>query len=87
VIATAVEQAFDYLDAPPARLALPDAPIAYSRPLEQFVPPQVDGIVVAWFARPGALLAAGELIAQVRVEKTSAQVHAPAAGRLANGGR
>jgi pyruvate/2-oxoglutarate dehydrogenase complex dihydrolipoamide acyltransferase (E2) component len=42
-----------------------------------------EGIVVAWFAQPGALVGAGELIAQVQVEKTSADVHAPAAGRLA----
>ncbi len=39
VITSAVEGAFDYLDAPPARLALPDVPIPYSRPLEQFVLP------------------------------------------------
>jgi pyruvate/2-oxoglutarate/acetoin dehydrogenase E1 component len=39
VITTVVEGAFDYLDAPPARLALPDVPIPYSRPLEQFVLP------------------------------------------------
>ncbi len=42
-----------------------------------------EGIVVAWFAQPGALVAEGELIAQVQVEKTSADVHSPAAGRLA----
>ena len=47
VIATAIEGAFDYLDAPPARLALPDVPIPYSRPMEQFVLPQTDGIVDA----------------------------------------
>jgi acetoin:2,6-dichlorophenolindophenol oxidoreductase subunit beta len=39
VITSVVEGAFDYLDAPPARLALPDVPIPYSRPLEQFVLP------------------------------------------------
>ena len=39
VITTVVEGAFDYLDAPPARLALPDVPIPYSRPLEEFVLP------------------------------------------------
>ena len=47
VIATAVENAFDYLDAPPARLALPDVPIPYSRPLEHHVLPQTDGIADA----------------------------------------
>ena len=39
VITTAIEGAFDYLDAPPARLAYPDVPIPYSRPLEQFCLP------------------------------------------------
>jgi pyruvate dehydrogenase E1 component beta subunit len=39
VITSVVEGAFDYLDAPPARLALPDVPIPYSRPLEEFVLP------------------------------------------------
>ena len=45
VIATAVEGAFDYLDAPPARIAIPDVPIPYSRVLEQFVMPDADKIV------------------------------------------
>ncbi len=45
VITTAIEGAFDYLDAPPARIALPDVPIPYSRVLEQFVLPGVDDIV------------------------------------------
>ncbi|SPE27554.1 Acetoin:2,6-dichlorophenolindophenol oxidoreductase subunit beta [Burkholderiales bacterium] len=35
------------LRAPVQRLALPDVPIPYSRPLEQFVIPQVDSIVAA----------------------------------------
>ena len=47
VITTAVEGAFDYLDAPPVRLALPDVPIPYSRPLEQFVLPNAEKIVAA----------------------------------------
>jgi acetoin:2,6-dichlorophenolindophenol oxidoreductase subunit beta len=34
VITSVVEGAFDYLDAPPMRLAEPDVPIPYSRPLE-----------------------------------------------------
>ena len=42
-----------------------------------------EGIVVAWFAQPGAHVAAGELIAQVQVEKGADDVHAPAAGWLA----
>ena len=45
VITTAVEGAFDYLDAPPARIAIPDVPIPYSRVLEQFVLPDSNKIV------------------------------------------
>jgi len=45
VITTAVEGAFDYLDAPPARIAIPDVPIPYSRVLEQFVLPDTEKIV------------------------------------------
>jgi pyruvate/2-oxoglutarate/acetoin dehydrogenase E1 component len=47
VVATAVEGAFDYLDAPPVRLAYPDVPIPYSRPLEQFCLPNADRIAAA----------------------------------------
>jgi pyruvate dehydrogenase E1 component beta subunit len=47
VITTAIEGAFDYLDAPPARLAYPDVPIPYSRPLEQFCLPNPDTIAAA----------------------------------------
>lgn len=47
VIATAVEGAFDYLDAPPVRVATPDIVIPYSRPLEQFALPSADKIVAA----------------------------------------
>jgi pyruvate dehydrogenase E1 component beta subunit len=47
VITTAIEGAFDYLDAPPARLAYPDVPIPYSRPLEQFCLPNADTIATA----------------------------------------
>ncbi|RME80818.1 MAG: alpha-ketoacid dehydrogenase subunit beta [Caldilineae bacterium] len=42
-----VEEALDYLDAPPKRLAVPDTPIPYSRPMEQFVIPSVDRIAEA----------------------------------------
>jgi pyruvate dehydrogenase E1 component beta subunit len=45
VITTAIEGAFDYLDAPPQRIAIPDVPIPYSRPLEQFVMPDAGKIV------------------------------------------
>ncbi|MFQ5968456.1 MAG: alpha-ketoacid dehydrogenase subunit beta [Acidimicrobiia bacterium] len=47
VVTTAVEGAFDYLDAPPIRIAEPDVPIPYSRPLEQFVLPDADQITQA----------------------------------------
>jgi acetoin:2,6-dichlorophenolindophenol oxidoreductase subunit beta len=47
VITTAVEGAFDHLDAPPMRLAEPDVPIPYSRPLEQFVLPSRESIAAA----------------------------------------
>lgn len=47
VAATVAEQAFDYLDAPVRRLAVPDVPIPYSRPLEQFVLPSSEKIARA----------------------------------------
>ena len=47
IVTTVVEGAFDYLDAPPMRLAEPDVPIPYSRPLEQFVLPDRASIVAA----------------------------------------
>ncbi|HLF61088.1 MAG TPA: alpha-ketoacid dehydrogenase subunit beta [Acidimicrobiia bacterium] len=47
VIATVVERSFDYLDAPPMRVATPDTPIPYSRPLEQFALPSAERIVEA----------------------------------------
>ncbi len=54
VITTAIEEAFDYLDAPPARLAFPDVPIPYSRPLEQFCLPNANTIAGARGAWSGA---------------------------------
>jgi pyruvate dehydrogenase E1 component beta subunit len=47
VITTAVERAFDSLDAAPARVAVPDVPIPYSRPMEQYVLPSAERIVAA----------------------------------------
>jgi pyruvate dehydrogenase E1 component beta subunit len=47
VVTTAIEGAFDYLDAPPVRVTTPDIPIPYSRPLEQWALPSVDRIVEA----------------------------------------
>ena len=45
--AIAAEEALDYLDAPVKRLAVPNVPIPYSRPMEQFVIPGIDSIVEA----------------------------------------
>lgn len=45
--AIAAEEALDYLDAPVKRLAVPNVPIPYSRPMENFVIPSVQSIVDA----------------------------------------
>ncbi|MEA1903742.1 MAG: alpha-ketoacid dehydrogenase subunit beta [Actinomycetota bacterium] len=55
VVATAIEGAFDYLDAPPVRVTTPDIPIPYSRPLEEWALPSIERIVEA----SSALLVAG----------------------------
>jgi pyruvate dehydrogenase E1 component beta subunit len=47
IVTTAIEGAFDYLDAPPVRVTTPDIPIPYSRPLEQWALPSADRIVDA----------------------------------------
>lgn len=47
VITTAVEGAFDHLDAPPVRVATPDVPIPYSHPLEEWALPSVKRIVAS----------------------------------------
>jgi len=47
LLALIAEEALDYLDAPPKRLAVPDVPIPYSRPLEQFIAPSVESIAQA----------------------------------------
>ena len=47
VIAVVAEEALDYLDAPPKRVAVPDVPIPYSNPLEDFVIPNADRIAQA----------------------------------------
>ena len=47
IIATVAEEALDFLDTPPRRIAVPDVPIPYSRPLEQFVLPNADKIAAA----------------------------------------
>lgn len=47
IAAIVAESALDYLDAPVKRLAVPNVPIPYSRPLEQFVIPDAQAIVNA----------------------------------------
>ncbi|HSJ26716.1 MAG TPA: alpha-ketoacid dehydrogenase subunit beta [Acidimicrobiia bacterium] len=54
VITTAIEGAFDYLDAPPVRVATPDIPIPYSHPLEEWALPSVGRIVEASTTLVGA---------------------------------
>ena len=41
-----------------------------------------EGVLVTWFVVPGAPVRAGELVAEVQVEKVSEEVHAPADGTL-----
>lgn len=47
VVARIVDEAFDYFDSPPQRLTLPDAPLAYSPPLEDAAIPSAGRIVHA----------------------------------------
>ena len=44
ISAVVAEEALFDLDGPIKRLAIPDVPIPYSRPLEQFVVPSADKI-------------------------------------------
>ena len=48
--ALAVEQAFDYLDAPPKRLSAPHASVPYSPVLEERHPPRPVDVVEAAIA-------------------------------------
>lgn len=41
-----------------------------------------EGVLVTWFVAPGAAVREGDLLAEVQVEKVSAEVHAPADGRM-----
>lgn len=45
ITAIVAEEALDYLEAPVRRLAIPDVPIPYSRPLEEYVRPDAQKIV------------------------------------------
>lgn len=44
--------------------------------------PTGEGVVGTWFARDGERVAAGQLIAEVQVDKVSADVEAPSGGVL-----
>ena len=41
-----------------------------------------EGVLVTWLVEPGATVREGDLIAEVQVEKASAEVRAPVAGRI-----
>jgi pyruvate/2-oxoglutarate/acetoin dehydrogenase E1 component len=43
-VAQVVHEAFDYLDAPPERICLPEYPVPYSPPLEDGVIPSAERI-------------------------------------------
>ncbi len=45
--ALVAEEALEYLEPPVKRLAVPDVPIPYSRPMEQFIQPSVEAIATA----------------------------------------
>ena len=47
IAALTMEQAFDYLDAPPARVTAKDVPLPYAANLERLALPQVDDVVAA----------------------------------------
>ncbi len=47
IAALMMEQAFDYLDAPPARVTAKDVPLPYAANLERLALPQVDDVVAA----------------------------------------
>ncbi|MGM0385826.1 MAG: lipoyl domain-containing protein [Actinomycetota bacterium] len=42
--------------------------------------PDVEGVVSTWFVDDGATVAAGQLLAEVMVEKAAVEVPAPVAG-------
>lgn len=44
--------------------------------------PESEGVVSTWFAEDGSLVAAGDLVAEVAVEKVDAEVTAPESGTL-----
>jgi pyruvate/2-oxoglutarate dehydrogenase complex dihydrolipoamide acyltransferase (E2) component len=44
--------------------------------------PDAEGVLVSWYVDDGATVAADQLVAEVQVDKVSADVVAPAAGVL-----
>ncbi len=42
--------------------------------------PEAEGVVSTWFVDDGATVAAGQLLAEVMVDKAAVEVSAPAAG-------
>ena len=42
--------------------------------------PQVEGVVATWFVNDGATVQPGQLLAEVQVDKVSAEVPAPCGG-------
>lgn len=44
--------------------------------------PDAEGVLVTWFVSDGSAVAADQLIAEVQVDKVSAEVNAPAAGTV-----
>jgi len=44
--------------------------------------PDAEGVVATWFARDGESVVAGQVVAEVMVDKVSADVEAPATGVL-----
>ena len=47
IAAIMMEQAFDYLDAPPARVTAKDVPLPYAANLERLALPQIDDVIAA----------------------------------------
>lgn len=44
--------------------------------------PACEGVLATWFVSDGQMVEKGQLIAEVQVDKVSAEVEAPATGRI-----
>lgn len=42
-----------------------------------------EGVVVVWFVEPGSTITAGDLMAELQVQKSSSELHSPCSGRVA----